>query len=100
MSEANAARAGVSAVTRVQAGQVNDLQRPDGPPGIVIVNPPYGTRIGNKGPLFGLHGQMGTGFRDRFPGVAHRHGHVRGRTGQGHRLPWEGTGSDRGPWRA
>lgn len=92
MSEANAARAGVSAVTRFQAGQVTDLQRPDGPPGIVIVNPPYGTRIGNKGPLFGLHGQMGTVFRDRFQGW--RIGIVTSEAGlaKATALPWKAPG--------
>ena len=92
MSEANAARAGVSAVTRFQAGQVTDLQRPDGPPGIVIVNPPYGTRIGNKGPLFGLHGQMGTVFRDRFQGW--RIGMVTSEAGlaKATALPWKAPG--------
>jgi putative N6-adenine-specific DNA methylase len=68
MSKANAERAGVAEVTRFDCAQVTDLQRPDCAPGIVIINPPYGARIGNKGPLFGLHAAMGEVFRTRFKG--------------------------------
>lgn len=68
MSRANADRAGVGAMTRFECGPISDLQRPEGPPGIVIVNPPYGARIGTKGPLFGLHAAMGQIFRDRLQG--------------------------------
>ncbi|WP_103173465.1 class I SAM-dependent RNA methyltransferase [Paracoccus sp. SY] len=68
MSQANAERAGVGAFTRFDCRAIGDLQRPDGPPGIVMVNPPYGARIGNKGPLFGLHAAMGQVFRERLGG--------------------------------
>ncbi len=68
MSIANAERAGVGGFTSFDCRPISDLQRPDGPPGIVIINPPYGARIGNKGPLFGLHAAMGEVFRSRFAG--------------------------------
>ncbi len=68
MSLANAARAGVADVTRFACHSVSDLQGPDCAPGIIIVNPPYGARIGNKGPLFGLYAAMGEVFRNRFGG--------------------------------
>ncbi|MTE00056.1 class I SAM-dependent RNA methyltransferase [Paracoccus sp. YIM 132242] len=68
MSQANAERAGVAALTRFDCRAIGDLARPDGPPGIVIVNPPYGARIGNKGPLFGLHAAMGAVFKERLGG--------------------------------
>lgn len=68
MSGQNAERAGVAEWCRFECLPVSDLQPPDAPPGIVIVNPPYGTRIGNKGPLFGLHAAMGEVFRERFRG--------------------------------
>ena len=68
MSQANAERAGVAGLTHFDCRAIGDLQRPDGPPGIVIVNPPYGARIGNKGPLFGLHAAMGAVFRERLQG--------------------------------
>jgi putative N6-adenine-specific DNA methylase len=35
------------------------LQPPEGPPGIVLTNPPYGARIGNRKTLFGLYGSLG-----------------------------------------
>ena len=68
MSRANAERSGVQDLITFEACQIADLQRPDCEPGIVILNPPYGARIGNKGPLFGLHGNMGEVFRTRFQG--------------------------------
>ncbi|MCF3973752.1 THUMP domain-containing class I SAM-dependent RNA methyltransferase [Paracoccus salsus] len=66
MSRANADSAGVAGSTDFQLGQISDLLRPDCAPGIVMVNPPYGARVGNKGPLFGLHAAMGAVLRERF----------------------------------
>ncbi|MDT1063173.1 class I SAM-dependent RNA methyltransferase [Paracoccus sp. CPCC 101403] len=68
MSRDNAERAGLVDWTEFQSTAIADLQRPDGPPGLVIINPPYGARIGNKGPLFGLHAAMGEVLRARFKG--------------------------------
>lgn len=65
-ARANAERAGVAALVRFAHHAISDLHRPDGPPGLIIVNPPYGGRIGDKRQLFGLYGAMGktigTGF--------------------------------------
>ncbi|KGJ05357.1 RNA methyltransferase [Paracoccus halophilus] len=68
MSHENAARAGVGGWSDFQNRAIGDLIRPEGPPGLVIVNPPYGARIGNKGPLFGLHAALGAVLRERFGG--------------------------------
>ncbi|MCU0854469.1 MAG: class I SAM-dependent RNA methyltransferase [Rhodobacteraceae bacterium] len=68
MSAANALRAGVEGVTVFAQGDVADLPRPEGPPGLVIVNPPYGTRIGNRKLLFALHARMGGVLKERFRG--------------------------------
>lgn len=68
MSRANAERAGVAQMIDFAALPISDLTRPEGPAGIIIINPPYGARIGNKGPLFGLHAAMGEVFRSRFSG--------------------------------
>ncbi len=65
---ANAARAGVSASTEFKQRAISDLQTPEGAPGLVIVNPPYGTRIGNKRPLLDLHAAFGKVMRERFQG--------------------------------
>lgn len=67
-STANADRAAVAVLTQFTKAAVSDLQRPDGPPGLVIVNPPYGTRIGNKKLLFALHGALGEVLKERFSG--------------------------------
>lgn len=68
MARENAARSGVAALSRFECRAIGDLQRPDTPPGIVIVNPPYGARIGKAGPLFGLYAAMGQVFRERLAG--------------------------------
>jgi putative N6-adenine-specific DNA methylase len=68
MSTANALRAGVADVTDFAQGDVADLSPADGPPGLVIVNPPYGTRIGNRKLLFALHGRLGAVLKERFRG--------------------------------
>ena len=65
---ANAERAGVDAWCSFTRGAVADLQRPDGPPGLVMINPPYGARIGNKKPLFALHNALGQVLKERFKG--------------------------------
>ena len=68
MSEANAARAGVAAVTTFAQRTIGELVVPDGPPGLVIINPPYGARIGDKRQLYSLHAAIGATLRDRFSG--------------------------------
>lgn len=68
MSRANAKRAGVEAVTRFRQCGINEITPPEGPPGLVIVNPPYGTRIGEKKQLYGLYGALGKVLMSRFSG--------------------------------
>lgn len=65
---ANAERAGVADMCEFAQGAISDLTRPDGPAGLVIVNPPYGARIGNKKLLYGLHGALGQVLKERFSG--------------------------------
>lgn len=68
MSLTNAERAGVSSVTRFAQSPIEALERPDGPAGLVIVNPPYGLRIGDRKKLYPLYGALGTVLRSRFSG--------------------------------
>ncbi|MDE4174509.1 class I SAM-dependent RNA methyltransferase [Phaeobacter sp. PT47_59] len=68
MATANAARAGVEGCTAFSQQAVSDLQPPEGAPGLVIVNPPYGARIGNKKLLFALYGALGKTLKERFSG--------------------------------
>jgi putative N6-adenine-specific DNA methylase len=56
----NAERAGWRTLVYSFACQpLSALEPPEGPPGIVLTNPPYGARIGNRKTLFGLYGSLG-----------------------------------------
>ena len=68
MSQANAARAGVAAMTEFKQQAIVDLVAPSGPPGLVIVNPPYGARIGENQPLQSLYRSLGQTLLTRFAG--------------------------------
>jgi putative N6-adenine-specific DNA methylase len=68
MSRANAEKAGVSEHITFENMSANDIVRPDGPPGLIICNPPYGGRIGNAKLLYGLYGTLGETLKDRFSG--------------------------------
>jgi putative N6-adenine-specific DNA methylase len=68
MSRANAERAGIAALTEFREHAVSDLVPPEGPPGLVIVNPPYGGRIGEKQSLFPLYRALGQTLLARFAG--------------------------------
>ncbi len=68
MSRANATSADLTDVTVFDIAPIADATPPDGPPGLVIVNPPYGGRIGNKGALHALYGAFGTTMRSQFEG--------------------------------
>ncbi len=67
-STANAARAGVSGWTRFACQPIGALTRPETPPGLVLVNPPYGARLGNARLLYGLYGSLGEVLRAQFRG--------------------------------
>jgi putative N6-adenine-specific DNA methylase len=68
MAGENAARAGVAGCTAFACQPVSALARPDGPPGLIMVNPPYGARIGNRKLLFGLYGSLGEALRREMRG--------------------------------
>lgn len=65
----NAERAGLAAMVAFHRAAVSDLVPPEGvAPGLVIVNPPYGARIGDRRQLFALYGALGRVLRERFAG--------------------------------
>ena len=68
MAAANAQRAGVAAVTRFACHGASEARPPNGPPGLVMVNPPYGGRVGNKKMLYGLYASFGETMRTHFGG--------------------------------
>jgi putative N6-adenine-specific DNA methylase len=67
-SKANTERAGVSTNTTFMQRPVSEVTPPDGPPGLVICNPPYGARIGDKKPLHDLYAAFGQTMKSRFKG--------------------------------
>lgn len=67
-AQANAERAGLAGCCSFQRHAISDLQRPEGPTGLVMINPPYGARIGNRKLLFALYGSLGAVLKDRFGG--------------------------------
>ena len=68
-ARANAERAGLGAVCAFERRAVSDAAPPAGaPPGLVIVNPPYGARIGDRAGLRALYGALGGVLRARFAG--------------------------------
>jgi putative N6-adenine-specific DNA methylase len=68
MSRANAERAGVTAFTDFAETPIEDLMAPEGPPGLVIVNPPFGDRIGATAKLVPLYRALGHTLLTRFTG--------------------------------
>ncbi len=68
MSGENAARAGIGKFTDFKQNTISDIVPPTTVPGLVIVNPPYGTRIGDKTKLMPLYQTLGDVLRARFSG--------------------------------
>lgn len=67
-AKANAEQAGVSTNTTFHCHSVSDLKPPQGAEGLVIVNPPYGARIGDEKRLRSLYGSFGKVLMSRFKG--------------------------------
>ncbi|MEM7732736.1 MAG: class I SAM-dependent RNA methyltransferase, partial [Pseudomonadota bacterium] len=65
---ANAERAGLQSLCRFRTAPVSEAAPPGDTPGLLIVNPPYGARIGNKKLLYGLYAALGETIRRRFSG--------------------------------
>lgn len=63
----NAARAGVSDDVELSVRPVSAIDPPPGP-GLVIANPPYGIRVGERDPLRNLYAALGRTLRARCPG--------------------------------
>ncbi len=65
----NAERAGVAGMVAFERAAVSDLVPPESlASGLVMVNPPYGGRIGDRKLLFGLYGALGGVLAERFAG--------------------------------
>ena len=68
MSRANALRAGVEPFTEFRQCSISDCLPPAGPPGLIIVNPPYGARLGDPQKLSPLYRALGQTLIGRFMG--------------------------------
>ncbi len=90
-ARANAERAGVADALVLHRGDLFD-HRPEGPAGVVVLDPPYGRRIGGPDTP-GLYRKIGAHLRAHFPGWRYallcptpRLAHTTGLTGKRHRL--------------
>nr|WP_238322609.1 hypothetical protein [Kordiimonas gwangyangensis] len=68
MCVANADRASVGSHTHFIRQAISDLTPPEGPTGLIIVNPPYGGRIGDTKKLMPLYQALGNTLNSRFKG--------------------------------
>jgi putative N6-adenine-specific DNA methylase len=68
-ARANAIRGGVESIATFATQPISALEPPPGAvPGLVLVNPPYGERIGETGPLHALYATLGRVLQQRFAG--------------------------------
>jgi len=91
-SKDNSERGGVADMCEFKPLPLSKIERPAGPPGLIITNPPYGARIGKKKDLFALYTSFGDVMRDRFKGW--RIGMITSDTklAEATKLPWLKTG--------
>lgn len=64
---ANARAAGVAGFVSLSRTDFRDMEPPP-PPGVVVINPPYGERLGDKKELEYLYKAIGDMFKKRFAG--------------------------------
>ncbi len=66
-ARSNTAAAGVDGAVELRGGDFRDLQPPEGP-GVLVCNPPYGERIGERDELEQLYADLGQMVKERFRG--------------------------------
>lgn len=64
----NARAAGVGNLLRFEVKDVRDFTPPEGPPGVILCNPPYGERIGEEKELKPVYRAFGQMLKERCPG--------------------------------
>jgi putative N6-adenine-specific DNA methylase len=64
----NARAAGIGHLLRFEKRDLRDFQPPEGAPGVLLCNPPYGERIGEEKNLFGLYRLLGEVLAQRCRG--------------------------------
>lgn len=68
MSIENAESAGVGSYTNFKQQSISDITPPCDAKGLIILNPPYGTRLSDKKKLMPLYQTMGRVFQTKFSG--------------------------------
>ncbi len=66
--DTNARAAGIGHLPGFRRRDVADFRPPEGPPGVMVCNPPYGERLGEEQDLVPLHRNFGEMFRKHCPG--------------------------------
>jgi putative N6-adenine-specific DNA methylase len=66
-AQANARAAGIGHLLYFERRDLRDFRPPEGPPGVILCNPPYGERIGEEKELRVLYRLLGEVFRNRCP---------------------------------
>ncbi len=68
-TQANVAAAGLDGCIRAGRGDIDELTAPKGASaGLLVVNPPYGERLGEKNELMGLYARLGERLKIGFSG--------------------------------
>lgn len=67
-ARSNVERAGLEGHVRVDRRELRDVESPWEDPGVVVTNPPYGSRLGEAGELGPLYQLLGDVLKRRFPG--------------------------------
>lgn len=67
-ASANIKHAGLGPFVTVAKQALGQLTRPDGPPGLIICNPPYGHRIGDAHQLRDLYAALGKALKGEMQG--------------------------------
>lgn len=67
-ARSNAERAGLAAQVHFEAAPISALRVPEGAPGWVVTNPPYGVRVGVPAEIRRLYAAFGRALRERAPG--------------------------------
>jgi 23S rRNA (guanine2445-N2)-methyltransferase / 23S rRNA (guanine2069-N7)-methyltransferase len=72
-AQANVERRGLNEAVRLEVGDISDAAAPEGPPGVLVTNPPYGMRVDRERDsaaegLPALYSALGDAMKRRFPG--------------------------------
>ena len=75
----NSKKANVETICQFETSSISGATPPTQEPGIVLVNPPYGKRVGNRKSLFALYRSLGQTLSEKFDWLASRYYHKRSR---------------------